>query len=363
MKRVLLKHYAHNNLGDDLFVKIIIERYAAQFTILLSRKNKYLESASSLEIYSKDLSYYFIRAFEKVFHTSNLRFRRLANMNDLVVHIGGSLFIEGHNPDRWTTERRLYEGLSSPYYILGSNVGPYKSREFIAMLKNIFRNAADVCFRDSASYATFAYLPTTRMATDIAFTLDTSRYEIRRTKTVIISVIDCSERFNNSVAEQYDKMIGALAKRLADAGYDVVLMSFCEFEGDEVAIQRIYSQFSKAYTNKVKVFRYDGNLEEAVQLIANCEIMVGSRLHATILGLLFKKKVLPIIYSDKTTRVLHDMNFQGSTIDLRKLDQFNPNELQFANLKPHTVNRQVKLAGLQFEVLDTVLDRKSYEQA
>lgn len=80
----------------------------------------------------------------------------------------------------WDREIKFYQSVKIPYDIIGSNVGPIRSNEFIETISNIFKNAQDVCFRDSNSYELFKDMPTTRVATDIAFSLNTERLKIRK---------------------------------------------------------------------------------------------------------------------------------------------------------------------------------------
>lgn len=358
MRKVLLRFYDKDNLGDDLFVKIITERYKNNFTAIVTRKNRFLESITNLKIHRNVLFFPFLKMIEKLSGIRNIWLRLLQRKSDLLVYIGGSLFIENNRMQMWKKEEQFYLDLKVPYYILGSNFGPYEHPEFIDTVKTIFKNSKDTCFRDEASYRLFEELSTTRVATDIAFSLDTSAYSVKKEKIAIISMIDCKKRFGDSISEKYNLEMQELTKRLVNMSYKVVYMPFCGYEGDKIASEAIMSQLDTGIKNSIEVFNYDGNLEEALSLIAKSEIIVGTRFHAVILGLLFGKKVLPFAYSDKTINILKDMDFKGKVVDIRDMEDFDGSTFDFNSLQVNDVSEQIKLAELQFQELDKVLVKK-----
>ena len=94
--------------------------------------------------------------------------------------------------------------------------------------------------------------------------------------------------------------------------------------------------------------------------MGDCQIVVGSRFHANILGLVLNKTIIPIAYSDKTINVLKDINFKGPILDIRDLEQFNfdfPTEEEL-NYKLD-ISEQRKNAELHFKELDKVLNGKA----
>ena len=373
MKKVLLRYYSANNLGDDLFVKLLAERYKNRFTIITHQKVVSLESLSNVVIKRNKLlstvSYYLNRArvfnarwIRYFFQTDNLlvdlggssiRLNHLAKTNDLMVYIGGSIFMEYGNIDEWELEAQLYKNFPIPYYIIGANFGPYRSPEFVNIAKGIVAGARDVCFRDQASYDVFRDVPSARLASDVVFSLKTSRYPSQNKKTVVFSIIDCSGRFKRETAERYDREIIKLTEQCIRDGYHVTYMSFCRVQGDLSAIERILSMVDERLQRLITIHSYEGDVEQALSTLASCEVIVGSRFHANILGLVFGKKVLPIIYSNKTEEVLKDIGFTGPIIDLTKDITFDGVDLHA--LKNFDVSEQVERSQLQFKELDKVL--------
>ena len=336
--QIYLNAYLEKNFGDDLFVKIIVDRYKKHTFYAISNSYKTIDN---LQIYKNTLK---MRILNKL----GLKEKVYINSKDISVSIGGSMFIEGLSP----VERKKIYG-NNPYYILGSNFGPYKTEKFYKKGYELFKNAEDVCVRDKYTYNLFKDLPNVRYAPDIVFTLDTSKIKISEEKKAIISVIDCENKLGKQYQEKYENMIKEMIKFFIDNGYKVALMSFCKRENDEIAIERILNNLDENTKQQVQKYFYDGNVEETLDYIAQSQIIVGTRFHANILGLLLRKTVIPIIYSNKTTEFLKDIKFEGKTIDIKGDCKFN---LTSEDLKyKKYVTKEIEKAQEQFKALDKLL--------
>lgn len=336
--QIYLNAYLEKNFGDDLFVKIIVDRYKNHTFYAISNSYK---TRDNLQIYKNTLK---MRILNKL----GLKEKVYINSKDISVSIGGSMYIEGLSP----IERKKIYG-NNPYYILGSNFGPYKTEEFYKKGYELFKNAEDVCVRDKYTYNLFKDLPNVRYAPDIVFTLDTSKIKISEEKKAIISVIDCENKLGKQYQEKYENMIKEMIKFFIDNGYKVALMSFCKRENDEIAIERILNNLAENTKQQVQKYFYDGNVEEALNYFAQSQIIVGTRFHANILGLLLRKTVIPVIYSNKTTEFLKDIKFEGKTIDIKGDCKFN---LTLEDLKyKKDVTKEIEKAQEQFKALDKLL--------
>jgi len=353
--KVFLRYYSVNNLGDDLLASIVVSRYSNNFYSDIQIFGKYIRQLRNLYAVNTFRSNLIKKIEIKVLRKPLNWAKRLSRNTDLMVYVGGSIFMENVSLKAWLKEKKFYQNIQIPFYILGANFGPYEHKEFITIVDDILGYAKDICFRDHSSYKLFEKNKKVREACDVAFALDTTRFKVTNNKMAIISVIDCSNRLDKKSSKLYYELMSKICIKLMEDQYAVKLMSFCEYEGDEIAIQRILSLIPEKYSKKISTYYYKGDLEEALNLIACSEIIIGTRFHATVLGLVFRKKVLPIIYSDKTKDILDDMKFQGHSIDIRKLDTFNIDELDLKDLRIFNVDKQVKLAEKQFQELDKVL--------
>lgn len=336
--QIYLNAYLEKNFGDDLFVKILVDRYKNHTFYAIS--NTY-QSKDNLQIDKNTLKM-------KILNKLGLKQKIYINSKDISVSIGGSMYIEGLSP----IERNKIYG-NNPYYILGSNFGPYTTEEFYKKGYELFKQAEDVCVRDKYTYNLFKDLPNVRYAPDIVFTLDTSKIKKSEERKAIISIIDCESKIGKKYQEKYENMINKMIQFFIKNEYKVGLMSFCKRENDEVAIERIFNNLDEDIQQKVERYFYNGNVEEALDYIAQSQIIVGTRFHANILGLLLEKTVIPVVYSNKTTEFLKDIQFEGKTIDIKGDCQFNLtlDDLQYKK----DVTKEIKEAQEQFKVLDELL--------
>lgn len=363
MKKVMLKAYCKNNLGDDLFLKIISDRYKNEFYSICSPKYKYINRFNNISFNKSYIKYYTYRILEKIFKKNKLMERKYFKKSNYVVTIGGSIFIENDKNSVNEIVKR-FDTQGKNHYILGANFGPYKSEKYKQIIeKFVFESAEDVCFRDSFSYNLFNNNKKIRQAPDIIFSLDISKVNIIKSKKIIISVIDCCNRFSNKTTENYEHTILEIINRFTKLNYEVILMSFCKAEGDEKAINRIINKITDKKIKKLtSKYYYRGNIEEALNVIGDSEIVFGSRFHANILGLIMNKTVIPIAYSDKTINVMRDINFQGKIIDIRNISNFSINDISEKDFNYKCdVSAQKKEAVKHFEKLDMVLKGKYHE--
>jgi colanic acid/amylovoran biosynthesis protein len=112
--KIFVNAYLENNLGDDLFFEILQNRYPNQEYYLLS--SSYKTTNKNVHIISNEI---IIKAIRK------LQMKQIiANKCDINVVIGGSMYMETQN------KIPKFSLGKNPYYILGANFGPYKTKEY-----------------------------------------------------------------------------------------------------------------------------------------------------------------------------------------------------------------------------------------
>lgn len=345
--KVYVDAYLAENLGDDLFVDILTKRYPNHnFTAISKIKYKY--HPKNLRIISNQYLYRFVKKFQLE--------KYIANRSDVVVSIGGSMYMENNDSGRDFSLGK------NKRYILGTNFGPYKTEEYYNNLHEVFKNAEDVCFREKYSYELFKDLPNIRYAPDIVFSLNTEGIKITNRRRAIISVISCKYKLDDKYTTQYEDKIIELINFLFQNDYEVCLMSFCKEEADEKAIESIIEKCNDNIKSKIEKHYYLGNVKEALDIIGDSQIVFGSRFHANVIGLLLGKAIIPIIYSDKTLHLLDDLNINAKYIDIRKLDDFNVNSITIQDLeKTFDIKEQKEKSQSHFKILDELLERKTNE--
>ena len=363
MKKVFLDCIYKKNLGDDLLIKTVCDRYKTTsfvFPSYFSDLNKI--NISNLKIIN--INEYIYRMFRKIsfkFNKINLIDKMIIRKCDYVVTVGGSMFIE-YSQSAKDYKFTWYKNLNKPYFILGVNIGPIYTQKYLTNLKkDVFQGAQDVCVRDKKSYNMVKDLKNVRCGADMIFSYDVSKFKNNNTKLkkVIISVINCERKKNQMKAanpQQYEELILQLISFFKGKGYEVELMSFCKEEGDEETINQIISQSNQKYIN---YYFYDGDIDQAIAELNTANVIVGTRFHANVLGLLLDKTIIPVIYNDKTRNLLDDIKFKGKYIDLEHIDKFDVKTLSAKDLTYKCdVSKQVKEAQKHFNILDKYLERK-----
>lgn len=357
-KRALIIAYAKKNLGDDLFIQILANRYKHTMFYLGTRTKYEKKSfkAANLKLINpavvKTLNNLSFKSKIHKLNTNNI----LSRFCHVTVLIGGSMFIQNSDLDTYKHQiSERFSHLRNKYYIIGSNFGPYKDKEYHQLHSEVFENAEDVSFREEHSYKLFEGLKNIRYASDIVFSMDTNDIKVANKKQVVISVIDLSCRNELSeFKEMYENKIKEMCEHFISSGYEVTLMSFCNFEGDKKAIESILGLLDKKTSSKVEVYLYDGDIQGALNVIAGCEVVIATRFHAMILGLLFNKKVLPIIYSNKTLNVLNDIEFKGEYVRIEEMDKFDIAKVDLEYKLD--ISKQIEDSHRHFENLDKYLE-------
>lgn len=346
--KIYLKAYLNKNLGDDLFVKILLNRYK-NHTFYIRAKSKY---SKFFDKNLKRIKQFTLKAKSKLLKNNEIFEEYTQKKFDLVVVIGGSIFMQKENTSQFPIQNIYNEN----YYIIGANFGPYKNDQFLLSARDVFSQMSNICFRDKYSYSLFKNLKNVFYAPDIVFTLK-PKTKKKAKKEVVFSIIDCDRKIGKDYTEEYENAIIEMTNFFINEGYDIIYMSFCKNENDELAINRILRKMDKSVKNKIKKYFYNGNIQEALNLISESTIIVGSRFHANILGLVYNKTIIPIAYSEKTINVLKDMDFKGEIIDIKNIKNFNIKDLTQENLNyKHNINREIELANKHFEKLDQILN-------
>ena len=95
---------------------------------------------------------------------------------------------------------------------------------------------------------------------------------------------------------------------------------------------------------------------EALELINSSEIIVGTRFHANIVGLLLNKKIIPIGYSRKTQNTLKDMNYEAEIVNIQNIENMDVEKVIETNKNyEFNVTEYTKDAEGHFEKLDKYL--------
>lgn len=355
------------NLGDDLFLKIISERYPnCVFHILTKREHKSAYSnMTNVIVHTKDApTTRILNTLFRIGNSPEYVFKKMSRVAQAIVFLGGSLYQQEKNWKRLYKQRVSLTYLFHDSFAIGNNFGPYSDPDFYNSYKIFFQRMNDVCFRDHTSKNLFPY-PNVRVASDVVFGLKNHcKYmdeiplsECPKERYVVISVINLnlesvSRKFNTVNAETYEMWIEKLVAHLEERGYAVVLMGFCEAEKDGEAIDRIISDVHSAKT--IKFIHND--IDSSLAIIKGADMVVATRFHAMILGWIFDKRVLPIVYGSKMKHVIEDVGFDGCRIDIERIESYDPDRVLEDSKALNNVSWFSRDASKQFQGFDQWLE-------
>ncbi|MGL5088039.1 MAG: polysaccharide pyruvyl transferase family protein, partial [Cetobacterium sp.] len=292
MKKILVKAYAHLNLGDDLFIKMLCERYEeTQFYLYATPEYEELKGIDSNNLNLLTNNTFIKKILFRLgrkFGISNILEDYKSKELDGVVNIGGSIFIENDfsEEDLKIRERNLKFGKN--YFVLGANFGPYKNQEFKEIYTDFFKECKDVCFREKYSYELFKDLENIRCGSDIVFSL--KKEEVEQENYILFSIVLPSGRpgFKGVESEYFNRLKSLILDMIKD-GKKVKLMSFCQEERDEEAIIKLLNMIPNQHHKNISKYFYRGDINEAIDVINKAESVVATRFHAMILGFVLKK--------------------------------------------------------------------------
>lgn len=344
MKKVFIMAYLRKNFGDDLFVHMLLEKYKNLEFYIKYDNHDYLDYLAKHEnlhvLYGKDTD-------EELYNSD-------VNEYDAYVYIGGSIFMEGGSsynlsPKFYDFVKRCKDN-NKPFCYISCNYGPYQTQEYFDLSKKDFAECTDICFRDLYSYNLFSDIETVRYAPDFAFSYNTPDVP-KKENTVGISIIDLGIRNDLKAKENsYINFICNNIKDYIDKGNDVYLFSFCKYEGDERAIEKITNNFLNE--SKLHIVNYSGNIDKFLQVYNQMEYMICARFHAMILSTIAKQKIYIMTYSKKIDRVIEDLDLNLPILHLSDLNENDKLELEnFKSVDNKKIEKISNDAKLQDEAI------------
>lgn len=331
-KRVLLHGYDSDNLGDDLFFRLLVTRYShVQFvmpTLNLKSKARFADLANlkiidfrKIARFARDYTYVLPKLYSWLF----------MRCFDAVVYIGGSLFIDHREYSAqyqyvienysFLCDYKIAAKAKVPCYLLGANWGPSYHDYFYKFFNQAFDSMQDIFFRDKYSYEIFKSKPQVRFGGDILMGSSFISHAIPPVKKlknqIAFSIIAAREDLNPD-SEAYILEIIRICREFISAGYQVKLLSFCITEGDQKTAEKVIREI-KCPPEQISHLAYTDNWQEMLITLAQSELVVASRFHAAVLGWTLNTKVFSLLYSQKTQNLLNDCNITDGSIWLNDI--------------------------------------------
>ena len=355
-KKVLLLGYVRKNIGDDLFIAMLLNRYK-ELDFLLRVDDEYY-----YEPFSKYKNCSIIVTRDDILKQ---------DMSDIsaCIYVGGSIFIEYERSISYRRAFNKFLKISKesgiPFYYMSSNFGPYNTQDYYDLCEEAFNFVEGITFRDKSSYNTFKHINGVRYAPDLVFGLGIRKG--RKIKNSVgISLVDLSLPVRgeeiNKLDSKYLLMLKNNIEKFIDEGKEVYLFSFCEHEGDLKTIERLLDIMDDSYQTIINIIDYrgkDGDLYSFVKLYSRMENTICTRFHSLVMSLVFKQKLMVVSYSNKLNNLLDDIGYEFDVVNIdQKIDKLVINDSDFRCIDDKTLSKFKKEALRHFESLDKCLNLK-----
>lgn len=382
-KKVKLRAYVEGNLGDDLFLEIICRRYPnIDFFICGSKNLKKLYSKIrnaryiSNDTISVRIEMFMHRTLVKIINhfskkevnnnyiTDAAIEEKWSKKCDYNVLITGSGFMNDETEyeslrKKFIDEKRYY---SRNPYLLGCNFGPFAHKEYLMMYQELFKETADLCFRDKYSADLFPMVKQARFESDIVFGYPIEEIEhipsIFSEKYMLISVANIRKDKDRAV-EYYDKYIEFLKRVIIKRNslqQHTVFVCFSKSQNDDISISDVLDGIRNTQYNHVYSYP-EISSDQILRLFYDADSVIASRYHAMILGVLFKKPVCAICYNEKVEHVLDDIDITSPRLHLEELEKLKSEDLdnKFLTISDGMWKKLRESSNRQFQELDKVL--------
>lgn len=352
MKKVFIMAYARKNLGDDLFIKMLLDKYSNIDFYIKIEEAKFLESLDKYDnlhvLIGND--------------TDEELYKMDVHEYDGYVYIGGSIFMEGGkvynlSPKFYDFVKRCKEA-KIPFCYISSNYGPYQTQEYFNLSRKNFEACTDICFRDKYSYNLFKDIKSVRYAPDYAFSYEMPEQE-KIPNSIGISIINLDIRNDSKhKSEEYYKFLVNNIRRYIEQDNTVYLYSFCKYEQDELTIKKVLDEFKD--TSKIIQVNYDGDIDKFLRQYSKMEYMICTRFHAMILSLIFRQKIFIMSYSKKIDNVINDLELNFPILHIKEVNEnFKIDKKDFILIDEKKILKIIENAKQQDRVFEECIKEKS----
>jgi len=309
---VLLDVFIDLNLGDDVFLETLLNRYKNVNFYCFDNKKWEKEEMG----YDKYKNLFFLPISFSLIKSDSF---------DAYIIMGGDMFPQNGDFVLRKFICKSFSDAKKPIYIIGCNLYKNYSEDIQKDILYIFSKSSYAAVRDACTYRFLkTRLKNNRIvySGDIAF----SNHNLEGI-TKNGNILGISVRRKNDLGEdeyrKYCAWFARLAEHYIKQNEDNKLRFFAFSNGitkDIVVIHDIYSQMV-ANPERVEIVDYCGNINETLRMYSECNHYITTRFHGLIFALGYQGKFIPFEYEEKCVNLLDDIEYSGIRINYDSLDQ------------------------------------------
>lgn len=262
---------------------------------------------------------------------------------DLIVSTGGTYLVEHYSP---LTARIFDYDISNlmekPLVFFTQSLGPFTKDKYQKIFRNIFNQSLVVLVRDEASFENLKDIEVdinkVHISSDVVFAFGNdvekpSNFGSKITSNplkIAISVRHWNHFKTTDAVDgmnRFQKSIGMLAQYLVENyDADITFISTCQgipdYWTDDSRVATEIAESLPAHIQKqINVDRKFHSPDELVDIFKSYDIVIPTRMHASILSLVANTPVFPIAYEFKTKELFRRLEMDEWIQDIEYLEQ------------------------------------------
>ncbi|MDA7859338.1 polysaccharide pyruvyl transferase family protein, partial [Mariniblastus sp.] len=280
---------------------------------------------------------------------------------DAVIHVGGSFFVDLYGVRQFDVMMACASA-KIPVYLVGHSMGPFQlpgpkkfSKAFLPTVKKIFlreqtsRSMLDelgVELNNLANGSDTAWLMPHDVASPIA-AAELSEVVKPMVAVTVRKLAPFDKRLGISQT-QYEENVAALLDSVIEKGFHIIGVSMCTGIGGYVHDDRLVAN---AVRQKLKnpdsmtILWHEYNDLEVGNILKQCQLLIGTRLHSAILALRYGTPALALYYEHKSEGVLKQLGLDDWSVRLQEVGNSKTKSLVSQILRnPIQSNERVKNA-------------------
>jgi polysaccharide pyruvyl transferase WcaK-like protein len=318
-----IQGYFNQNLGDDLMIKILIDKISK-----FDNKPRIVKLQGGHYRFSKIKIAYTI---------SSIPF-----FSDFFIRIGGSVYQDfGYNSNIRDIERTFYicralkacKGQRSKIVFINNSIGPITTEIYEKKMLKLLKMADYISVRDKYSYE---YLSNNGIDSvyhpDSVFSLYNEKFQkrLKPSNDIFgISLLAFRQLYFRDNSGQYiiNKNIADLIQTLLSENMFQTIYFF-EFnagtESDLDNFTEILNMIDQKLRSKIKIIRWkEENLEEFLGYMSQCSFFLANRFHSIVLALILKIPFIAIDHHIKVHNFLSDNNLEKFSVKSDELSEIH----------------------------------------
>ncbi len=254
---------------------------------------------------------------------------------DVIVSSGGTYLIEPYGLVTQYTDYTICNHLNKRVFFYTQSLGPFTQSWSKEWMRNVFSSSPCILVRDQQSYANIKELniqpsPKVIRIADAAFSLakkeDLIRGKERRLPKKLKIAFSVREwsifkgRTKENGVKTYRESIATLVRYFVEQGHEVSFFSTCqgvkEYTDDSKEACEIMKFLPSSISEKVIIQNEYVHFKKIMEQLKDVDLLIGTRLHMTILSLIVGTPVLPIAYEFKTKELFTSLGLDKHVVSI-----------------------------------------------